>query len=235
MLNYRSMETGQHSAFSYGVQLQRGPAADILRLLQRNGPMSVKQLREALGVSSLNAVREPLAHLAAAGLVQSSARRGGAGRPYYIYALSARAQDLFPKGYDVLLTLLLEELEAREGREQLQAILEGVSARLAAQVGGAEDGQALADRLLTIQQAFDERGVPITLLEADDTVTLHNYTCPYFEVAQKRGEVCSMEQGMLERVLGRKVRLTRRLVDGHAGCEFVIDGRAEAPDENDNC
>jgi DeoR family transcriptional regulator, suf operon transcriptional repressor len=218
------METGKHSeAIGAGVVL-RGPASDILGLLQQNGAMSIKQLRTALGVSSLNAVREQLTTLAAAGLVEASTVRQGAGRPAHLYRLTGKAQALFPKGYDVLLRLLLEELEAQQGREQLQVILSGVSARLAEQYGGGDDGAALHQRLAVLSAAFAQRGAPITLVERDGDVLIHEYTCPYFNVAQTTGDICAVEQQMLEQVLGRKVRLTQRLVDGHIGCQFVIEG-----------
>ena len=41
---------------SYG---QRGPAADILRVIQRRGPQSVKTLEAELGVTA-NAIREQI-------------------------------------------------------------------------------------------------------------------------------------------------------------------------------
>lgn len=203
--------------------LQRGPASEILRLLQRNGPMNIKQLRAALGVSSLNAVREQLVGLTAAGLVQTTVQRQGAGRPANVYALSNKAQALFPKGYDVLLQLLLQEIIVQQGRDALQALLSGVSARLAEQYGGQDDGQALDQRLRSLAQAFAARGTPISLVEEADAVLLHEYSCPYFNVAQIDSHVCMIEQQMLEQVLGRKVQLTQRMVDGHIGCRFVIE------------
>lgn len=203
--------------------LQRGPASEILRLLQHNGPQTVQQLRAALGVSSLNAVREQLLGLSAAGLVQASVVRKGAGRPANRYALTNKAQALFPKGYDVLLKLLLHEIVAQQGHDQLAHLLAGVSARLAEQYGGQNNGQALEERLHTLAQAFAARGTPITLVARDDAVLLHEYSCPYFNVAQIDNHVCAIEQQMLEQVLGRKVQLTQRMVDGHVGCQFVIE------------
>lgn len=224
MLNFEQMETAKWTSEDRISLTQRGPAGEILRLLQQNGPMSTKQLRAALGVSSLNAVREPLTGLAAAGLVQTSTMRQGAGRPTHLYALSEKAQALFPKGYDVLLKLLLEELAARVSREELQAILGGVSTRLAERYDGGEDGQALVERVAALARSFAEQGTPIAIVEHADELRLHEYSCPYYSVAQESSHICGIEQQMLEQVLGRPVRLTQRIVDGHAGCRFVIDG-----------
>ncbi|MDP9310067.1 MAG: TrmB family transcriptional regulator [Chloroflexota bacterium] len=217
------MDTAKRTSDDRLHYLQRGPAADILRLLQRHGPMSTKQLRVALGVSSLNAVREQLTSLTAAGLVQTSTLRQGAGRPTHLYALSSKAQALFPQGYDVLLKLLLAELADHTSQEQLQAILAGVSTRLAAHYGGQSAGQALQERLAQLARMSDERGTPITIVEKGNAVVLHEYSCPYFNVAQDTPNVCELEQQMLAQVLGRPVRLAKRIVDGHAGCEFVVD------------
>ncbi len=214
-----------------GLQLlQRGPAAEILRLLQRNGPLSARELQSALGVRSRNAVREQLLWLEAAGLLRAATRRSGQGRPAQVYTLSERAQALFPKGYDVLLKLLLEEIGARHGRDGLELLLDGVSARLAEQYGGKAGGQELAERLQVLAEAFDAHGIPITIVEQGDAVAVHEYSCPYYNVAQSESHVCAVEKQMLEQVLGRDVQLTRRMVDGHAGCEFLVGGRTRQGD-----
>lgn len=220
------METGKRDTAEGLTVLQRGPAGEILRLLQRHGPMSTKQLRAALGVSSLNAVREQLAHLNAGGLIETTTVRQGAGRPSFLYALSDKAQALFPKGYDILLKLLLEEIVAQQGRAALDSLLSGVSGRLATEYGGSGDGAALEERLQVLSAAFEARGTPISIVERDDAVTVHEYSCPYFNVAQEDTNVCAIEQQMLEQVLGRKVQLTQRMVDGHAGCQFVVQPTA---------
>jgi predicted ArsR family transcriptional regulator len=217
------MEMAKHTGDDSLNYLQRGPAGEILRLLQRNGPMSTKQLQAELGVRSLNAVREQLNSLSAAGLIRASSVRGGAGRPAYLYGLSEKAQGLFPKGYDVLLKLLLEELDTQLGHERLQEILAGVSAKLAEQYGGLAEGQELEQRLAALAQALAKQGTPIAIDEHEGSVILHEYTCPYFNVAQENAEVCQIEQQMLEQVLGHKTRLTQRIVDGHVGCQFVLE------------
>lgn len=209
----------------------RGPAGEILRLLQRNGPMSIKQLRDELGVRSLNAVREQLMSLTADGLIQSRTVRQRAGRPAFVYGLSPKAQELFPKGYDVLLKLLLEELVVHEGRERLDEILANVSARLAQQYGDGQ-GQALEQRLAVLAQVSAARGTPIAITQQNDEVVLSEYSCPYFSVAQDNQDVCVVEQRMLEQVLGRKVRLTRRMLDGHPGCHFVVESAATSEDDS---
>jgi predicted ArsR family transcriptional regulator len=52
---------------------------------------------------------------------------------------------------------------------------------------------------------------------------LHIFACPYFDVAQKHGEVCAMERQMLEEVLGGKVELEHSIREGHHRCRFVVN------------
>jgi predicted ArsR family transcriptional regulator len=220
------MTRALHDNVEQILPLQRGPAGTILRSLQQHGPRTIKQLQAELGVRSLNAVREQLASLSAAGLIKATTQRHGTGRPAHVYTLSERAHALFPNGYDVLLRLLLDEIAAREGREQVQDLLRSVGERLADQFGG--HAGELQDRLDTLIQTLDARGTPITLHEDGGTTTLHKYTCPYFDLAKATDAVCSAEQHMIEQVLGRSVELTERLVDGHAGCCFVVQDQKSA-------
>lgn len=227
------METAKPTSNDVLGLIGRGPSGRILELLQRHGPMSAKQLQAALGVSSLNAVREPLLNLSAAGLVRAEPVRRGAGRPSYLYALTDKAQALFPKGYDVLLRLLLEELLAQHGRDGLRTILQRVGQRLAREYAGNAEGQAIEERLQALAAALDARGTPINIVETGDTIMLHEYCCPYYDVAQRTSDVCTIERQMLEQVLGRPVRLMRRIVDGHVDCQFVVEppGAAAHADE----
>ena len=93
--------------------------------------------------------------------------------------------------------------------------------RLAEQYGDGE-GQALEQRLAVLVEVSAARGSPIAVTEQDDAVVLSEYSCPYFSVAQDNHDVCAVEQRMLEQVLGRKVRLTQRMTDGHPGCQFIV-------------
>lgn len=200
------------------------PAADILAYIQRHGSATVKELEDTLGVST-TAVREQLAHLSEGDLITSSKVQRGPGRPLYRYTLTAKAQNLFPKGYDVLINLLLEEILALDGHEKLQQILNRVSIRLAEQYTSMhESNTALRERLMALSFSMAEQGMPINVVELPEGgFNVNEYACPYFEVAQEHDSVCRMERRMLEEVLGQRVHLTQRMIEGHTGCQFVIE------------
>src|SRR5213079_2581690 len=121
-------------------QTESSPRAEVLRFIQRQGSASVKDLEAAMGVTT-TAVREHVAHLLHEGFLQATRVRGEVGRPYYVYSLTAKAQDLFPKDYATLAILLLEETLAIGGQEGLRALLNRVSRRLAGKLENQTQGK----------------------------------------------------------------------------------------------
>ena len=89
------------------VMQQNSPRVAIMRLLQKRGQASIKDLELALGVTA-TAVREQLSHLMAEGVVDAVRVRGEVGRPFYVYRLTDKAQELFPKAYGTLARLAAE-------------------------------------------------------------------------------------------------------------------------------
>ena len=78
-------------------------------ILLRQGLATVDELATTLGLTD-NAVRAHLAGLERDGLVvQAGVRRGG-GKPAYTYAITADAEQLFPKAYGAILSVLLDVL-----------------------------------------------------------------------------------------------------------------------------
>ncbi len=201
---------------------QRGPASDILRLLQRRGPQSIKELEAQLGVST-NAVREQIQHLLGAGLIDMDKVRRGAGRPAHVYSLSGKAQSLFSHAYEAVLKLLLEELTKTDGPDRAQSLLNAVGERLADDFTGGVRSCDLREQVDNVVTALGERGIPMAVLEHEDVVALQAWSCPYYSLARDHRGVCEMEQHMLERALGARVTIAQRMIDGHVGCKFLVE------------
>jgi predicted ArsR family transcriptional regulator len=195
------------------------PAGRILAHLQRHGEATVKDLEELLGIST-TAVREHLTHLQAKNLVSTKLVRRGPGRPHALYFLTDAAQDLFPKEYDTLTTMLLREIASREGPDRLQALLDAVGARLAEEYRGQVAGAELPERLAALGEALERRGIPVELLPESDSFQL--FACPYLDVAQEHAGVCSMERHMVEQVLGEQVVLEGTIREGRRSCHFSV-------------
>jgi predicted ArsR family transcriptional regulator len=197
-----------------------------LRLIQRQGSASIKELESALGVTT-TAVREQVAHLLHEGFLQATRVRGDIGRPYYVYSLTAKAQELFPKDYATLAQLLLEETLAQNGPEGLRTLLNGVSRRLAEKFSEQTQSVELSQKLLGLVAALGDAGMEISMRPLEDTegdYVLKTHTCPYFEVARNHREICDMEQEMMSELLGPGVgvKLGGCIIDGRPACEFHV-------------
>ena len=86
----------------------------ILEYLQRHGRATVKELGSLLGLTSTG-IRQHLTVLERDGLVDAREERGRVGRPTLVYSLTEKADALFPKTYDALATVLLEEIRCSRG------------------------------------------------------------------------------------------------------------------------
>lgn len=195
------------------------PAGIILQHLQRHGQATIKELEDVLGVST-TAVREHLSHLQAEGLLAVSPVRNGPGRPRFVYSLTDKAQGLFPKQYDQLITMLLREIIAVEGSEKVDLLLERVSKRLASEYADQINGDDLRERLDALRTMLEARGIPAEVQQSGDGIQI--FACPYLDVAQEHPAVCRMERQMLEDVLGEKISLEGSIREGHRNCRFVI-------------
>ncbi|MCC7353144.1 MAG: ArsR family transcriptional regulator [Anaerolineae bacterium] len=197
------------------------PAGQIVELLQRQGPMSVKDMETALGVTT-TAVRQQIANLVAEGLVTSRVVREGVGRPHFAYSLTDKARSLFACYCDDLALSLYEELVKEVGPSKVNSLLERVGQRLAEQYAGQLKSTALRERVADFSQILQAKGILSDVSPTADGLILKAYNCPYYELAVEHREICSMEQDMMSRVLEADVALTHCMHDGHQGCQFVV-------------
>ncbi len=200
------------------------PASTILQYLRRHGQATIKDLEGVLGVST-TAVREHLAHLQSQVLVSTSTMRYGPGRPRLVYTLTDKAQKLFPKHYDLLINLMLQEIAAEEGMEKVEQLLQRVSMRLASEYSNRINGADVHERLAELRAKLEAQGIPSEVQPSGDGIRI--FSCPFHDVAQEHAEVCTMERQMLEQVLGKKVVQGHSMLEGHHHCCFNVDNFEE--------
>lgn len=198
-----------------------GPAMAVIRLLQKRGSASVKEIEAALGVTT-TAVRLQLSNLQAEGLVAARIVREGVGRPHYEYYLTEKARGLFACYCDELALSLYEELLNEVGAAKVKELLGRVRHRLALRYRGQVQGELLDQRIIQLAALLDQRGILADVEAHDEGFILREYTCPYHDLALEHREICEMEREMIAHVLGAEVSLTRCMVDGHIGCQFNV-------------
>ena len=233
------------------IQLvDRSPAGQILKLLQQQGPLSIKAIEAALGVTT-TAVRQQLMTLMTAEMVTAetvrekgpSGPKSGPtddpistptprtvpvrlsrqrGRPHAVYRLAEKGQALFARGYEELALALLGEVLQLPDPETVRQLLHRISTRLSRQYAAGIHSTTVADRLHELSACLTAHGVMSKVDEAADAFVLTEYSCPYYGVAREHREVCGMEIEAMELALGTPVILHQSQLDGHTGCQFQV-------------
>jgi predicted ArsR family transcriptional regulator len=176
----------------------RGQVVALLRRSER----TVEELARSLGLTD-NGVRVHLAVLERDGIVRqrgSVRRSSGGGKPAYVYELTQKAEDLFPKAYEPTLRRLLDVLSDRLGPEESEALLRSVGHRLAEEHSTRADGTHA--RLESAVEVLNELGGLAELEERDGALVIRGYSCPLAGVTPDHPEVCRMAQTLITELAG---------------------------------
>ncbi|OIO93203.1 MAG: hypothetical protein AUK03_08590 [Anaerolineae bacterium CG2_30_64_16] len=203
-------------------RLDDSPAAEVLHVLQRKGSATIKELETALRVTA-TAVRQQLTGLMADGYVDQEVQRAGRGRPRHVYSLTAEGRALFPRHYDEFTNSLLREILISEGPQKVRSLLGRMGQRLAEQYVRQIASSTPADRALKLTELLNAKGILTEMQMAPGGILMHEYTCPYYELARQHRAICDMEQDMIAEVIQQPVELVTCTLDGHHGCQFKIE------------
>lgn len=189
--------------------------------MQRHGRATVKELGALLGLTSTG-IRQHLTVLERDGLVEAREERGRVGRPTLVYSLTPQADALFPKRYDDLAGLILEEVRAEEGNERLHHLLGRVAQRLAEPYSDRVQGKDLSERVRETARIMEEQGCLVDLSENDGAFFIDEYTCPFPKIAENDRAVCALHVEFVRNLSGGDTRLTRSLLRGERSCTYRI-------------
>lgn len=193
----------------------------ILEYMQRHGRATVKELGALLGLTSTG-IRQHLTVLERDGLVEAREERGRVGRPTLVYTLTNQADSLFPKRYDDLAGVILEQIRAEEGNERLHHLLGRVAQRLAQPYEDRLAGKDLPERVQETARIMEEQGCLVDLAENDGAYYIDEYTCPFPKIAEADRAVCALHVEFVRHLTGGDTRLTRSLLRGERSCTYRI-------------
>jgi DeoR family transcriptional regulator, suf operon transcriptional repressor len=193
----------------------------ILRTIKQSPQSSVEELAEAVDVSPVT-VRHHLNGLQADGLIESESVRRKVGRPYFVYSISEKGQELFPKRYVRLTSRLLGELKNRLPAEVLRDIMQGVVQSVIADHEGEFEHLPLEERLNYLIELLAEEGFLADWQKAENGYTIIEYSCPYLSVGQKHMEVCTFDKELMLQVIQAPITQHSCMLEGADCCEFSI-------------
>ena len=207
--------------------------AALVERLHRVGPQPVAALAAHLGISEV-ATRRHLGVLREDGLVEEREPRASGGRPATCFALTERADRLFPQSYDRLANELLAFLTAEHGEDGLLAFLRWRVDREVDALAGTIAGGPLEERVAQLAAALSEAGFLADVVEADDatakglpTLRLVQHHCVIQGVAREHPEICTYEAAAFARALGTDVEVARHetIADGAPACVCTVSAR----------
>ncbi|MCL5873973.1 MAG: ArsR family transcriptional regulator [Candidatus Thermoplasmatota archaeon] len=159
-------------------------------------PRVVYELSDKLDIRS-NAVREHLSMLEAKGYVESKFVKTKIGRPKKTYNISANGMRLFPKKYDLLLKILLDELTTENGGLWVKDFLKRAGERIVK-----EDGTKSKD-ISDLLSFYNNLGCMATAFEKDGNIVIKRNNCIYYSLAlDTNNTFCgTFEDALLESML----------------------------------
>jgi len=194
----------------------------LLDLIRRSGPVTVVEMAARLGVTG-TAIRNRLARLLGAGLVERKAEHHGRGRPKHTYEVSVLAQKQLGQNYADLAVALWEELMGTIPDRKLRRLMFiRVTDRMAEIYRGQVSSEEWEGRLVQLTNLLLDRGVEAEVAQdaGRPSPVLRQHSCPYYELAEVDRGICALERKMFEKVLGRSLRLSQCRLDGDRFCDF---------------
>jgi len=204
----------------------------ILTSIKRSGGSTVDELAQALDLAPMT-VRQHLAVLQRDDLVRAEPVRRATGRPHYVYRLTQRGDDTFPKRYDRLAEALLrevsrlqaDEIEDLAPDEKASLILHRVADRLVDAHALNVRGRALEEQVAAVAEMLHADGGFAEWEKTESGYVISDYNCLFGRASLQDGHGCEWHSYLLSRMLGPGVRFEppESRDPPMAGCRYVIE------------
>src|SRR5918999_1127512 len=130
---------------------------EIVQQLRARGRVSADELAAALGVSK-QCVRKHLEVLERGGYVEHAPERGDRGRPAHVFRLTSKAEELFPKRYDLFARAVLRQVGEVWGERGLNTILCGCAGEMVGDLRPRLEGLGFDARVRRLTELLGELG-----------------------------------------------------------------------------
>ena len=107
-----------------------GNTKELILNLLLEGSKTAGEIADKLKIQK-SAIRTHLESLQAEESVRSYFKIEALGRPRKVYELTESGRELFPRRYDLILSLILKEIESTEGQEYVKKIIKSIADNMA--------------------------------------------------------------------------------------------------------
>jgi predicted ArsR family transcriptional regulator len=172
-------------------------------------------------------VRHHLNVLLADGLIESDSVRRKVGRPYYVYSVTEKGNELFPKTYLALSNRLLDEMKERFSAEIVAELFQGVVQGILDDHAGEFEHLPFEERLNYLVQLLDDEGFLAKWEKNGDRYDIIEYSCPLLSIGQTHQEVCTLDTALIKAVMQMEIEQHSCMIEGDNCCRFTIGAPLE--------
>ena len=212
----------------------------ILDLLL-GGSKSASEIANRLQIQK-SAARVHLESLQSLGAVRSKFKIEKMGRPKKVYELTEKGRELFPRKYDLFLTLILNKIAGKKGDREAREIVESVADDIASGIRERIDknndhrADALEHSLRIINDASNQMGFASSLSrdEKDNSFAIQSKNCILHKVASANQDtIC---HGLHDKIISKsleginpdaRVELKECMALGNDYCRHVVRSGAK--------
>jgi predicted ArsR family transcriptional regulator len=200
-------------------RLFKSTRGKILELL-RTRECTVNELAEELRLTD-NAVRAHLASLERDRLVAQSGFKPGIRKPHTTYALGPEAEQLFPKAYGQLVSLLMSIFSRQFEPKTLRAGMRTAGRKVAQEHLGGLQGKTRRQRIDAALGILKELGGAASFREEDGKHFIYGNGCPISAATANHPEACLLAESLLTEIIGSPVK--EHCIRGPApSCRFEV-------------
>ncbi|MSQ15284.1 MAG: ArsR family transcriptional regulator [Dehalococcoidia bacterium] len=203
----------------------------IVTILKKSGGSTVDELASSLSLAPMT-VRQHLSVLEKDTFIEYQEVKKASGRPHFLYRLTARADELFPKGYDRLAKRLLTEISEPHTRrfndppsenDRLGFLFNNMADRIASEYENRVNGLTLKERVENVTKIFrDDEGTLSEWSELEDGFEIRDYNCPYYKIAIEDDHLCKWHTTLLSKMLKAEITMEQCIADGSHRCQYKI-------------
>jgi predicted ArsR family transcriptional regulator len=179
----------------------RGKILDLLRTRE----WTVNELAEKLRLTD-NAVRAHLVSLERDRLATQSGTKPGVRKPHITYALGPEAEQLFPKAYGRLISLLMSIFSRQIKPRNLRAGMRAAGRAVAQEHLRELRGKSRQQRIDAALDVLKELGGSATFREENGKHFIYGNGCPIAAATANHPEACLLAESLLGELIGSPVK-----------------------------
>ena len=197
----------------------------IIMLLKKSEHITVTEMSKEMGITTM-AVRQHLMSLEKRGLISYTSKKAGNGRPVFLYSLTEKAIDHFPKGYGDLARDLLDTIGRLDGSAKIDRLFSERNNMLYKSMQAHIDKSApLETRVRSLADMLNDRGCLADVSVEGDAIEMKVYNCLLRSVVSQYTEPCEHEQVLFTKLLDADVSRTQCQREGNSSCRYLITSK----------